>query len=65
VIDITDLPKRKQRAKLLNALYHGWNVVRGGIFIVNNIGMTTYVSFDHLTPPELRAVAKLKTSLSK
>jgi hypothetical protein len=65
VVDITGLPKRKQRAELLRALYHGWDVVREGIYIVNNIGATTYVSFDHLTPAELRAVAKLKASLSK
>jgi hypothetical protein len=32
---------------------------------VKNIGATTYISFDHLTPAELRAVAKLKAMVSK
>jgi hypothetical protein len=65
VIDITGLPKRRQREELLVALYHGGEVVRDGYYIVKNIGATTYVSFDHLTPAELRAVAKLKAALSK
>jgi hypothetical protein len=64
-IDITDLPKRKQRAKLLLALYHGYNVVRDGYYVVNHIGTTTYVSFDKLTPAELRAVAKLKAKIEE
>jgi hypothetical protein len=64
-IDITNLPKRKQREELLKALYHGGNVIRDGHYIVKNIGATTYISFDHLTPAELRAVAKLKASASK
>jgi hypothetical protein len=59
-IDITDLPKRKQRAKLLLAVYHGYNVIRDGYYVVNHIGTTTYVSFDDLTPAELRTIAKLK-----
>jgi hypothetical protein len=64
-IDITELPKRKQRAKLLLALYHGYNVVRDGYYVVNHIGTTTYVSFDKLTPAELRAVAKLKAKIEE
>ena len=64
-IDITNLPKRKQRAKLLLAVYHGYDVVRAGYYIVNHIGTTTYVSFDDLTPAELRAIAKLKAKIEE
>jgi hypothetical protein len=61
--DITNLPKRKQRAKLLLAVYHGYNVIRDGYYVVNHIGTTTYVSFDDLTPAELRTIAKLKAKI--
>jgi hypothetical protein len=64
-IDITDLPKRKQRAKLLLALYHGYNVIRDGYYVVNHIGATTYVSFDKLTPAELRVIAQLKAKIEE
>jgi hypothetical protein len=64
-IDITELPKRKQRAKLLLAMYHGYNVIRDGYYVVNHIGATTYISFDSLTSAELRAIAQLKALWEK
>jgi hypothetical protein len=63
--DISNLPKRNQLNQILLALYHGDNVVREGYYIVNNIGGTTYISFDDLTPTELRKIALFKQKATK
>jgi hypothetical protein len=60
-IDISNLSARKHtKSIILAALQNGDNVIRNGHYIVNNIGITTYISYEHLTPTELRAIANYK-----
>ena len=47
-------------APILVAIDTGENYERDGYYIVNHIGMTTYISYDHLTADELRAIARYK-----
>ncbi len=57
--------KQAQINKILMALLRGRNLVRNGKFIVNNIGYTTYVSYDDLSGDELIALGKEKKRLEK
>ncbi|MGC8936540.1 MAG: hypothetical protein ACP5KV_04155 [Candidatus Methanomethylicaceae archaeon] len=59
-IDVSNSPRRKQLHQILMSLLLGDEVIRDGYLIVNNIGLTTYISFDHFTPEELRAIADFK-----
>jgi hypothetical protein len=60
------MPKKNGRVnrKLLLAVYHGRNYVRGGKYVVNHIGETTYISFDDLKPEEIIAIGKFKKKIA-
>jgi len=55
---------RKINRRLLLACYHGRDYVRDGKYIVNHIGMTTYISFDDLKPEEIIAIGKFKKTIT-
>ena len=49
--------------EIVSAIYEGKTLERNGKIVINNIGLTTYVSVDDLTPEELHAVARAKKQL--
>ena len=55
--------KRRINRKLLLAVYHGRNYVRGGKYVVNRIGATTCISFDDLRPEEIIAIGEFKKKI--
>jgi len=46
--------------KIIEGIINGEDVVRGGHLIVNHLGETTYIAFYHLTPYELKELAKFR-----
>lgn len=50
--------------RLLLAVYHGKEYERDGKYVVNHIGMTTYISFDDLKPEEIIAIGKFKKQIT-
>jgi len=53
----------KNNTNIIKAVLDGRNLIRDGYYIINIIGMTTYISFDHLTSKELYELAKLKEQM--
>jgi len=47
------------------AVYHGRNYARDGRYVVNRIGMTTYISFDDLKPEEIIAIGEFKKQITR
>ena len=58
------MPRSRVNSKLLMAVYHGRNYVRDGKYVVNCIGMTTYISFDDLKPEEIIAIGEFKKQIT-
>ena len=59
------MPRSRVNSKLLMAVYHGRNYARDGKYVVNRIGMTTYISFDDLKPEEIIAIGKFKKQITR
>ena len=57
------MKRGKVNEKLLLAVYHGRNYARNGKYVVNHIGMTTYISFDDLKPEEIIAIGEFKKKI--
>jgi hypothetical protein len=64
---IVAVPGRRQKIDpgVSEAILEGANFIRDGKEVVLNIGATTYVSFDDLTPGELQDLAGLRKHLGK
>jgi len=44
---------------IIKGILEGKNVIRSGSYIVNHIGMSTYVDINKLTKNELKALAEV------
>lgn len=51
--------------ELIMSICEAEDYERDGKIVVNNIGITTYLSFDDLTADELMAIAELKKEIEE